>query len=275
MTRRDYQENCYKHSEKRFTLEMAELSEYFRRELESSKNIIQRQQGEMRKLQDEVNRQLQLVKLDREQERLCSKSIIQRQQKEIRKLQFEVTRSQQLIAKLFDESNTPPEGVWKTIRKMKCSDDNIMEPLGGMFTWSFAQLSSPLTQQNSFFEIRVLEISEDQYVMLGLTPNGHQIDELPGLNVGTICFCSKGEIYANGTSKVDFPKWKNDDIIECGIMYPYNFSKENFPNVEVYFSFNRKIISKTVMKIKNDGLFPTIRMGTFINSVPKVKYLSK
>lgn len=81
-----------------------------------------------------------------------------------------------------------------------------------MFTWSFAQLSNPLKQANSFFEIRVLEISEDEYVMIGLTPNGHQIYDLPGVSVGTICYCSKGEIYANGKSTVDFPKWKYDEM---------------------------------------------------------------
>lgn len=169
----------------------------------------------------------------------------------------------------------PPKLTWKRIYNMNMSSDepNILEPLNtNRFCWAFAQFTK--LEASTVFRIQVMNVTDDQYVVMGLAHSNH-FDELPGHRIGSIGYYSRGELVVNGKAQVGFQKWKNGDIIECGVLFPTDALTAEIVIGEVYFSVNQTIVSKKKMKLPTDGLFPTIRMGSFSSSVPKVEYLSQ
>lgn len=190
---------------------------------------------------------------------------------EISRLREETRRIHDLYS---NRSNSPTRSIWKLSHNMRISSDQpsvyeIMD--SGRFSWAFAQLSDPLT---SFFAIRILSIAEGGYVMIGLTTNEHLVDELPGRKVGSIGYYNRGEVVVNGNAQIGLQSWKNGDTIECRVLRTSRFivpeSEEIFV---VQFSLNGAIVSRKSMTQLREGLFPTIRMGTFTDSSPKIEYL--
>lgn len=154
---------------------------------------------------------------------------------------------------------------------MRISSDwpYVLEPISsGRFCWAFAQFANRLTRENCYFKVRISSIGDDGYVVIGLTQFGHQ-DELPGCKIGSIGYHNKGEVVADGIAQFGLQKLKAGDIIECGIMYPHD---QVVSTGEVFFFINQKRIVKKVMELPAEGYFPTIRMGSFSSSVPKVEY---
>lgn len=248
MTRREYLANCFTHLEKRFSGQLEEMKktlEFLRREQQDSKQLIDRQQDEITRLTDVT-----------------------------------ITQRQGLV-KLINTSNLPPKCVWRTGHNMKISPDepNIVELVAKSYTWGFAQLSHSLDADNSSFKFQILSKADNdknEYIMIGVQRSDHFTCELPGYPAGSISYHDKGQLVVEG--KVDFglQKLRTGDVIECGIIYPDNFSHANLPMVQIYFSINRRIVSKKSMKMPSDGFFPTIRMGSTtssLSSLPKVEYL--
>lgn len=168
----------------------------------------------------------------------------------------------------------PQKLTWKRIYNMNLSSDepSILEPLNtNRFSWAFVQFTK--LEASMSFRIQVMNITDKEYVVIGLA-HSNNFDELPGHRVGSIGYYSRGEVVVNGKAKVGLQKWKNGDVIECGILIPNNSLMAEFKVGEVYFSINHAIVAKKKMKVPTDGFFPTIRMGSFGNSVPKVEYLN-
>lgn len=242
ITRRDYQENCFAHLEKRFSSQLVEMKktiEDLRREQDGSKILISHQQEEIKKLRDEGSDQ------------------------------------RQAILKLIIKTNSPPKCFWNVLHNMQIlpAQPNVLEPVRKLCTWSFAQLAEPLKHGNSFFKIQILSKAENEYIIIALTRKGHEIVDLPGYDMGTLGYYDKGQLVVNGKVETDLIKFHAGDIIECGINFPDNLFTEHFPFVEVYVIVNSQIVSKKMMKMPENGFFPSIRMGSFTSSVPKVEYL--
>ncbi|KAJ6640026.1 E3 ubiquitin-protein ligase NRDP1 [Pseudolycoriella hygida] len=244
VTRREYQKNCLIHLANKFSMqmdEMTKLNEKLQHDHENFKALIRQQQEEIRKLTGDVNRQTEIMK------------------------------------KIINKWNAPPKLQWKISHNMKISADkpNVIEPTDPVqgFSWGFAQLSTSLGASHPFFRIQVVSVATDEYIVIGLTRLGHEYDELPGGKVGTIGYYNRGDLVVNGKVETGLRKWKNNDIIECGLLFPANSANGFSTNVEIYFVVNNQIVIKKTMKLPLEGLFPSIRMGSFTNSVPKIEYL--
>ncbi|XP_037027733.1 E3 ubiquitin-protein ligase NRDP1-like isoform X2 [Bradysia coprophila] len=196
---------------------------------------------------------------------------------QIEQLNGKINRQGESMARLVARTSAAtPKLTWRRIYNMNMSSDepNILEPLNtNSFCWAFVQFTRLETSTTSC-RIQVMNIGDDEYVVIGLAHHKH-FDELPGHRVGSIGYYSRGEIVVNGKAEVGLEKWKNGDIIECGVLFQNNSLNDDFVTGEVYFSINRKTVTKKKMKIPHDGFFPTIRMGSFSKSVPKVEYLTQ
>lgn len=156
------------------------------------------------------------------------------------------------------------------------ANPNILEPLNAnRFCWAFAQFTS-LNTSCTLFRIKVLNIVDGQYIIIGLASDSH-IDQIPGHRIGSIGYCNRGELVVNNCVTVGLPRWANGDIIECGIRFTStSLDFPRFRTGEVYFTINQTHVSTSKMSMPPSGFFPTIRMGSFTpDSVPKIEYLTQ
>lgn len=193
----------------------------------------------------------------------------------INELNSQLRRQREAITRLIRGTGSLLELNWEQSHNMKVSDDdpNVMELIHpDPFCFGFAQFNH-LDRTNPFFRIRVLNLVESAYVVVGLTHKNHMA-ELPGRNVGSIGYYSRGELVVNGKAEFGYMSWDDEDIVEWGVIYPNVPTNAEFTFGEVYFKINSHLIVKKRMKIPSEGFFPTIRIGSFSSSVPKIEHLS-
>lgn len=256
ISRRGYEvNNCITHLAdrvSRYEEEIIKFSHELSNQKEDFERVINGLQEQNTKLNDELTRQQeQNTKLNEEVRRLketIKKLNISRQHDEIPKVRYTNILS-----------NRPPK--WQNCRDMKIFIDqpNILEPYENS-SYGLAQLYYHLEPLNSYFKVEILrEIRASYaYLVIGLSSKGHLIG-LPGRGKESIGYCSTGILYYldNDIQDSNLPRSEPGDIIECGI----NFTPNGSCVVEVYFSINGQVITKTPAKMPRDGFYPAISLG--------------
>lgn len=228
-----------------------------------------RQHEEITKLRDEVRQQRDdLMRLTGELSSIrlkmtVSENTISRQQDEITRLHYNACIL----------PNRPSKCCWQVCESMKFSSDKPTILEFGDNSWhAFAQLFYPLKPRKHYFRVQILDGIEHNSITIGLTQKGHPPYLPPGTVQASVGYCSTGHINVDGTLEMRGEKWKKGDFIECGIEFPSNSSDED-ASIEVIFSLNIQLISRKVMKMPQEGLYPTVYMWRSRDgTVTKVEY---
>lgn len=160
----------------------------------------------------------------------------------------------------------PPNSHWESGDNIKISlgQSHILECYDE-YDSAAAKLIYPLDTSNSCYKIQILNTIVKKYFMsMGLTRKEHSVNNVPLFADGTICYSSYGSLFIDGNGQKMGQKWKNGDIIECGIRFP----NDGTASAKVYFSINGQLVFESAMTMPQDGFFPTIR----IFKGEKVKY---
>lgn len=154
---------------------------------------------------------------------------------------------------------------------------NILEYDDAADGEAFAQLPYCLVPKNPFFEIKVLDIGEHEYISIGLSCRKFLMNGRADWEQSFISYRSYGKVFLDGKCIAHGPNWVKGDIVRCGIEFPDKFLNDGTRNVEVQFWKNYEPISnKCLMKMPIDWLFPTVSMRCALKVTikPKVEYLS-
>lgn len=164
--------------------------------------------------------------------------------------------------------------------KISINQPNILE-FGGDSDNAYAQSSSSLEPANSYFKAHILNVGKYNSIAIGLTRKGFTTYVAPGYNEGFVSYTSTGELWIDKRTEKIGQKWKNGDIVECGIKFPSNSLNESAKPVELYFSVNEQLLTTKNVKIPHDGFFPIVLMfglPDFLSrshegTVAKIEYL--
>lgn len=217
----------------------------------------------------------QIAKLTEEVSR--SEKVISKQQDEIAKLRDEVNRQQEDITRLNAGISTtlPPKCRWQVFDNLEtlCTQPNVLLHAGNAIP-AIAQSFDSLKPGKSFFKIHILNLA-GQYnsIVVGLTRKGHPVQVQPGQTMGSISYRSNGKVDVDEESETVKETCKNGDVIECGITFLASNGVVACNVVEVYFLKNGQLITKKLIKMPQEGLFPTVGMARIHNhTVPMVEY---
>lgn len=161
--------------------------------------------------------------------------------------------------------------------KIDFDKTNILEYDGVADDEAFAQLPYCLAPKNPFFEIKVLDIGDDEYISIGLSCRKFLTNGMANWEESFISYRSYGKVFFDGKCVAHGQKWVKGDVVKCGIEFPDKFLNDGTANVEVHFWKNYEPISnKCLMKMPIDWLFPTVSMRCALRGtvVPKIEYLS-
>lgn len=266
MTRREYEvNNCFTH-----------LLNIVNCQKDDFQNTIVRQKEQIAKLSDEVSQQrAELAKLNDEVCRLRGQA----------KYSNNVSSNQQWeLPKLFDKSkiSTPKWQVCLNLKNLKTYFHQEILEFGGNSGTAFAQLFHSLEQSYPHFKIKLLNEGAHNSIAIGLTRKGHPTYEAPGNYDHSIGYRCSGEVFVNKKCQKVGQEWKCGDVIECGIIFPSNFTYCGNNRIEFYFSINEQLVMKNVFEMPQDGFFPTIfmwgdpvfKMGSYIGTLAKVGFSS-
>ena len=189
---------------------------------------------------------------------------------EVNRLRILVSGQQKNIAMTVPSMWTKQ---WQKICNMKISKDNpnIFESSTDD-NGATAQLLNPLQPTNSSFKVEILK---QGVISIGLTSTDHPIHNSMGTAMGyyedSVGYCSRGSIIVDRKETTVSRNWQIGEIIECGIIFPYNFVNYGNQIVTVYFTKNNELVSKVMTKMPSENFFPTIMIDFGIG---KVKYLN-
>lgn len=243
--------------------------------------VISRQVEEIRRQGDEIselNEEVSSVRCELE----SSENVKTHQSEQLVNLTYDVAhvRNQLESSKVVISDQQEEIRILKMLNKQSNShwqaEDNVTVCLGQSYTlecsdkynYARAKLFYPLKKSNSSFRIEILSLNVGEYPMvMGLTHKGRP-NNSPVFIVGTVGYCSNGAVLLDGRLKKTVQRWKNGDIVTCGIKLP-SFVKDGIDSVEVFFSINEQIVLEEVMKKPQNGFFPSIS----IFKGDKVKHL--
>lgn len=146
---------------------------------------------------------------------------------------------------------------------------NILEHAGNAIP-AFAQLHDALTAEKPYFKIHILDLAGTyNSIVVGLTRRAHPIHIQPGHNMGSIGYRSNGIVNFDGESEAVRETCSTGDIIECGI----RFLLTN--EVEVYFLRNGRLITKRIVQMPEEGLYPTVGVTRIhADTIPMLEVLA-
>lgn len=161
--------------------------------------------------------------------------------------------------------------------KVNFDKTNILEYDGGPDNEAFAQLPYCLEPKNPYFEIKVLDIGEHEYISLGLSCRKFLGNGKANWGEPFISYRSYGKVFLDGKCLTNGLKWEKGDIVKCGIEFPDKFLNDGKTDVQVSFWKNNETVSENCsMKMPIDWLFPTvsIRCALRVAVTSKIEYLS-
>lgn len=241
LSRNDFESmyNCSSHLLHRVS-EMIHQPEHFRDTIHRQKQKLEAQDNHITQLNDEINR-----------------------------LRLLVSGQQNNVAMTVPSLWTKQ---WQKICNMKISKDkpNIFES-STEDNGATVQLLNSLQPSNSSFKVEILQ---QGVISIGLTSTDHPIHNSMGTAMGyyedSIGYCSKGSIVVDSKEASVSRNWQIGEIIECGIIFPYNFVNCGNQIVTAYFTKNNEL-AKVTIKMPSENFFPTIMIDFGIG---KVKYLN-
>lgn len=155
---------------------------------------------------------------------------------------------------------------WRMFDNMRI-DSTILQP-EDVNLLAFAESFYPLNPTYSSFKIEILSLSD---VTVGLVGEDRSQWSMPCVEYrsnGSIFFGVYDISHVNNECG---HKFQVGDIIECGVIYPLNFTNSGIMDrVVVYFSHNGQLLIERFVAVPPSGFFPRI----FMCGESKVKYLS-
>ncbi|OWF36364.1 SPRY domain-containing protein 3-like isoform X1 [Mizuhopecten yessoensis] len=119
----------------------------------------------------------------------------------------------------------------------------------------------PLTPEDYYFEVEILDIGNRGTIGVGLVPQRYPLDAQPGWRAFSVGFhADDGKLYkANGFGKPFGSKSQTGDRIGCGIKFS---APEEGPgqSVKVFFTHNGKEVGMMMMQTPARGLYPAVGM---------------
>lgn len=121
----------------------------------------------------------------------------------------------------------------------------------------------PLTPEEYYFEVDILDIGTRGTIGVGLVPQRYPLDAQPGWRGFSVGFhADDGKLYkANGFGKPFGTKSQTGDRIGCGIKFPApEDGGSPGQSVKVFFTHNGKEVGMVVMQAPARGLYPAVGM---------------
>nr|XP_033792408.1 SPRY domain-containing protein 3 isoform X3 [Geotrypetes seraphini] len=116
----------------------------------------------------------------------------------------------------------------------------------------------PLTKDNSYFEVSIVDSGVRGTIAVGLVPQYYSLDHQPGWLPDSVAYhADDGKLYNGRAKGRQFgTKCSSGDRIGCGIE-PVSFEVQT---AQIFFTKNGKRVGSTIMPISPDGLFPAVGM---------------
>ncbi|KAK3100197.1 hypothetical protein FSP39_016041 [Pinctada imbricata] len=121
----------------------------------------------------------------------------------------------------------------------------------------------PLTPQNYYFEVKILDIGTNGTIGVGLVSSNYPMYNQPGWKELSVGFhADDGHLYLSAGYGDEFgPTSTTGDTIGCGIEFPTDADKYEIlilQHVEVFFTHNGKKVGSTTISLPKSGLFPAV-----------------
>ncbi|KAK2514489.1 hypothetical protein Q9966_015730 [Columba livia] len=116
----------------------------------------------------------------------------------------------------------------------------------------------PLTRDNNYFEVSIVDSGVRGTIAVGLVPQYYSLDHQPGWLPDSVAYhADDGKLYSGRAKGRQFgTKCRSGDRIGCGIE-PGSFEVQT---AQVFFTKNGKRVGSTVMPLSPEGLFPAVGM---------------
>uniref|UniRef100_A0A8D0HJF3 SPRY domain containing 3 n=1 Tax=Sphenodon punctatus TaxID=8508 RepID=A0A8D0HJF3_SPHPU len=116
----------------------------------------------------------------------------------------------------------------------------------------------PLTKDNSYFEVSIVDSGVRGTIAVGLVPQYYSLDHQPGWLPDSVAYhADDGKLYNGRAKGRQFgTKCSSGDRIGCGIE-PVSFEVQT---AQIFFTKNGKRVGSTIMPLSPDGLFPAVGM---------------
>lgn len=122
--------------------------------------------------------------------------------------------------------------------------------------------ADPLSPDNYYFEIEILDLGQIGAIGIGLVPRGYQLDAQPGWRSMSVGFhADDGKLFkSEGFGKPFGPVSQVGDKLGCGIKFSMDDDGESPQQVKVFFTHNRKEVGIVMIQYPPGGLFPAVGM---------------
>ena len=123
------------------------------------------------------------------------------------------------------------------------------------------QAATPLSPSNTYYEIRIIDGGDTFKISCGLAPFNYTLTLHPGWAKDSIALhADDGKLFQDGNSKLVCPPPRHrGTIMGCGLRFPEGAPKRY---AEAFFTVNRKLVAKRLVKVPQLGFFPTIGVRT-------------
>ncbi|XP_052066245.1 SPRY domain-containing protein 3-like [Mytilus californianus] len=122
--------------------------------------------------------------------------------------------------------------------------------------------ADPLTSDNYYFEIEILDLGQIGAIGVGLVPRGYHLDAQPGWRAMSVGYhADDGKLFkSEGFGKPFGPVSQVGDKLGCGIKFCKDDDGETPQQVKVFFTHNRKEVGIVMVQYPPGGLFPAVGM---------------
>ncbi|KAK7884431.1 hypothetical protein WMY93_027554 [Mugilogobius chulae] len=116
----------------------------------------------------------------------------------------------------------------------------------------------PLSKENSFFEVTIVDTGVRGTIAVGLVPKLYRLDHQPGWLPHSVAYhADNGKLYNGNPVGQQFgPKCSRGDRIGCGI----HFDNTDSSVATVFFTKNGKEVGSVEVELTPEGLFPAVGM---------------
>lgn len=155
-----------------------------------------------------------------------------------------------------DEPNFIPHSKWQVLHNFETKNEMIQ--VRRNVTTAFAQSASPISPSDPSFKVKLVDFCDLKYLAFGLSCTGHEIEKIPGLCTDSVAFDSAGDFLFNRLSTNVGRKWCSNDVIECGIRFPDNYTSSERGQTKIYLSINGTLVIERKVPMPTREYFPTI-----------------
>jgi ankyrin repeat protein len=119
-------------------------------------------------------------------------------------------------------------------------------------------LCSPLSNAFEYFEVVITDCGEHSAMRVGLARRNYPLNQMPGLQVGSVAFPSDELFNENVYGQELLSPVHQGDVIGCGIDSSTYGDDKGDKTVTIFFTRNGDEVDRTNVTCPRGGLFPTI-----------------